>query len=342
MKKTKNKMRNPSSWNKHDLHRHLQHALDVELWTIPLYLTALYSIKDITKIRHHEYPEAAKLIFSVVIQEMLHAELVCNVSNALGYPPVFKCPEYDESRGIPFIHPPQPLLPDELKGYHVKPQALNKESLQLFCAIEMPQPLKEIIWEKEKQYNSIAELYAAIKIGITSLWDSCYVGDSRNTRQKNTFKEYHNTHGKKHGFSIIINSADSALKAIEAIVEQGEGADNRHVPADFRPVAIIENEEFETEIYKTNLSHYQKFRILLHSHHKLPPVYEENITSEAEEANLKMKQVFINFWNLMESNFSTEGYEMEESFWHEMRVLGISIATVWEAGMCPDFNNIRS
>jgi hypothetical protein len=335
-------MKNPSTWDKHDLYRHLQHALDVELWTIPLYLTALYSIRDLSKIRHQEYPEAAKLIFSVVIQEMLHAELVCNVSNALGYSPLFKCPEYDASKGIPFIHPPLAVLPEELRGYHVKPQALNRESLRLFCAIELPHPRKEIIWEKEKQYNSIAELYSAIQIGITSLWNQCYVGENMNTKQKNTFKEYHNMHGRKHGFSIMINSVETAMKAIEAIIEQGEGADNRHVPADFRPTVLIGDEEFETEIYKDNLSHYQKFRILLHSHHKLPSVYNENLTSEAEDANWRMHYEFINFWNLMEINFNQDGDELGESFWYGMKALGNSIAAVWQAGLCPNFNNIRS
>jgi hypothetical protein len=233
-------MKNPSRWDKTDLHRHLQHALDLELWTIPLYLTALYSIKDLPKSKHEQFPEVAKTYIFSVIQEMLHAEIVCNLSNALGYSPKFKRPSYDESKGIPFIHPPHHLLTDDIKGYDVKLQALNKDSLKLFCAIELPQPKKEIVWEKESRYNSIAELYEALKSGVTSLWDTCYVGETNNTKQKNNFKEYHNQHGKQHGFSIIINSLDTALKAIDAIVEQGEGADSKHVPADFRPHVIAD------------------------------------------------------------------------------------------------------
>jgi hypothetical protein len=228
-------MKHPSSWNKSDLHHHLQHALKLELWTIPLYLTALYSIKDLRKLKHNEYPEAAKLIFSVVIQEMLHMELVSNISNALGFSPEFSPPNYDEQKGIPFIHPAKDYIPPGLTGYLVKPQALNQNNLRLFCAIELPHPKKEIAWEKEKSYNCIADLYEALKTGISALWNECYVGDQHNTKQKNTFKEYHNTHGKNHGFSQSVYSPETALKAINAITEQGEGADSKHVPADFCP-----------------------------------------------------------------------------------------------------------
>jgi hypothetical protein len=317
---------------------HLQHALDLELWTIPLYLTALYSIKGVPKSKHDEFPETAKLIFSVVLQEMLHAEIVCNLSNALGHSPKFTCPVYDESKGIPFIHPPHHLLPDDLKGYKVKLQALNKESLQLFCAIELPHPKKEIVWEHKNRYDSIAELYEALKQGITALWDSCYVGDSNNTKQKNNFKEYHNQHGKKPGFSIIINSLDAALKAIEAIVEQGEGADAEKIPPDFRPHIIRDEIVFDAAWYKGSLSHYHKFKILLHSHHNLPAVYDERITEEGSAANLNMIQNYLHFWNVMETNFNKDGNEMPMGFWQGMGMLGNSIATVWEAGMCPDFN----
>jgi hypothetical protein len=331
-------MKNPSHWDRSDLNRHLQHALDLELWTIPLYLTALYSIRDVPKTKQENFPEVAKLIFSVVLQEMLHAEIVCNLSNALGHSPKFKCPVYDESKGIPFIHPPRHLLPDDLKGYQVKLQALNKESLKLFCAIELPHPKEEIVWENKGKYDSIAELYEALKLGVTSLWDTCYVGESNNRKQKNNFKEYHNQHGKKPGFSIIINSLETALKGIEAIVEQGEGADAKKVPVDFRPHVITDEVVFDAAWFRGSLSHYHKFKILFHSHHKLPPVYKEEMAEGAETANQNMIRNYLNFWNALEVGFNNEGTEMPMTFWNGMTALGNSIADVWQCGMCPNFN----
>lgn len=49
-----------------DLREHLLVAIEVELSTIPPYLYAMYSIED-------QSSEAALLIRSVVVEEMLHA-----------------------------------------------------------------------------------------------------------------------------------------------------------------------------------------------------------------------------------------------------------------------------
>jgi len=231
-------MKDPQHWTKKELHAHLQHALDVEFWTIPLYLTALYSIKGLKGQRKENYPDAAKIIYSVVIQEMLHLEIVCNICNALGYAPDFHPPHYDETKKIPFIHPVKNILPDHLHGYVCKPGALNEETLKLFCVIELPHERKKENGEEHQEYQSIADMYDALKKGIAFHWNTCYVGDQLNTKQKSTFREYHNREMRSHGFSQEINSLESALKGIEAIVEQGEGANAHHVHADFRPPKI--------------------------------------------------------------------------------------------------------
>src|SRR5438477_250530 len=123
---------------------------------------------------------------------------------------------------------------------------------------DLHHPKKEIVWGKEKSYNCISELYEALKLGISTLWNECYVGDEQNKKQKNTFKEYHNMHGKHHGFSQTVHSPEMAIKAIDAIIEQGEGADSKHVPADFRPPPHEEGKEFDIAWHKGHLSHYQK------------------------------------------------------------------------------------
>jgi hypothetical protein len=64
-------------WDLNALWSHLQGVTDLELWTIPFYLTAMYSIKDPSQ-------DAYQLIQSIVYQEMLHAQLACNIANAYG------------------------------------------------------------------------------------------------------------------------------------------------------------------------------------------------------------------------------------------------------------------
>ncbi|MEI8135513.1 MAG: ferritin-like domain-containing protein [bacterium] len=276
-------MKNPATWTKADLHLHLQHALELEIWTIPLYLTALYSIKGLRLLRPLDYPDAAKLMYSVAVQEMLHIELVCNISNALGKSLQFHAPCYDGKKGIPFIHPAKQYLPESLHGYPITPQALNEHSLRLFCAIELPHPKSEVTYEHERSYNSIAEMYDALRIGIELLWDECYVGDDVNTKQKNSFQEY--LHRGHHGFSQIVTSRATALKAIEAIVEQGEGADSLRVPSDYRPPEMNDLQK-NAGWFKGHMSHYQKFSLLLHHHHKLPEVYEVKEHVEDHSAQL--------------------------------------------------------
>lgn len=330
-------MKYPAQWNKAELHAHLQHALDLELWTIPLYLTALYSIKGLKNLKPPDYPVAAKMVFSVVVQEMLHLELVCNISNALGHSPKFTLPVYDEHKGIPFIHPSKKYLPKDLQGYSLKPQALNVDSLKLFCAIELPHPKREIAWEHEHSYSSIADLYEALRVGVNALWDECYVGDRHNVRQKDTFKEYHNTYDRHHGFSQAVFSRETASKAIDAIIEQGEGADSKHVPAEFRPAPLEGGEGSDAAWYRGDLSHYQKFRTLLHHPHALPPIYSADPNPRDRAAQAQLESAFTDFLKEMQTNFTSPGPEMTDAFWRKMYFLSEAITAVWESGSCPTF-----
>ena len=72
-------------WTLENLRAHLQDALDLELWTIPYYMSAMYSIRDPAS-------DAYQLLQSVIHQEMLHAQLVCNLLNAFGGQPAFSAP----------------------------------------------------------------------------------------------------------------------------------------------------------------------------------------------------------------------------------------------------------
>src|ERR1700761_6590374 len=66
----------------------LQSAIELEHSTIPPYLYALYSIKQ------RENAEIAALILSVVLEEMLHMALACNILNAVGGKPDMDKPSF--------------------------------------------------------------------------------------------------------------------------------------------------------------------------------------------------------------------------------------------------------
>lgn len=66
----------------------LQQAIMVEHSTIPLYLSAYYSIVNTTG------SDAASIIHSILIEEMLHMTIACNVLNAIGGAPSIDMPSF--------------------------------------------------------------------------------------------------------------------------------------------------------------------------------------------------------------------------------------------------------
>src|SRR5947209_17026527 len=68
------------------LHEALQWAVDLEFATIPVYLSGLWSIKP-QGPNVEPSGEVYNLINSVVMEEMLHMALVCNMVTAIGGTP---------------------------------------------------------------------------------------------------------------------------------------------------------------------------------------------------------------------------------------------------------------
>lgn len=147
--------RNAVNWttDRAAVHLLVQSAATVELFTLPLYMTALYSIKGL-------YPKpsngsalwpgvrpnptstdpnqmAFNAVFSVYVQEMLHLQLASNLCTAVGHNPKFSVLDYTSfGSTIPCI--------GDLKnvpGYEnvaVKLGPLDMNQIKLFLAIEMP------------------------------------------------------------------------------------------------------------------------------------------------------------------------------------------------------------
>lgn len=145
-----------------------QAAVDVELFTIPLYMTAMYSIFGTHEINAQnidyykgrcwpgmaptatpdtEERKAFNLIFSVFIQEMLHLEMASNISTAIGLVPSFTGSELQtKEHGWICYGPDKSTIPyivdlKDTTRYHdtrVALGSLDENTLELFCAIEQP------------------------------------------------------------------------------------------------------------------------------------------------------------------------------------------------------------
>ncbi|MEO0576572.1 MAG: ferritin-like protein [Pseudomonadota bacterium] len=125
----------------------LQTAITLEFATVPLYLTALWSIED----PHHE---AAHQIRNVVHEEMLHFALACNLLSAIGGEPALTGPAF-----VP--HYPGGL-PDPIeKGIDVWLGGLSDALLDCFIRIERPELPGDPV-ASHADYATIGAFYGAI------------------------------------------------------------------------------------------------------------------------------------------------------------------------------------
>jgi hypothetical protein len=179
----------------------LQQAIKLEHATIPLYLYALYSLDSAKN------PLIADTILSVVMEEMLHMELVCNVLNALG-----GSPEIDSPTFIP-THPGP--LPGGVEGelvVHLAPY--SPAQLSAFMTVEEPETIIDFpvtLAAAAPTKVTIGQFYAEIKRQIGLLDSSEFITPPRNQ-----------VSGILDG-DFEVTDLDSANKAIDTIVLQGEG-----------------------------------------------------------------------------------------------------------------------
>ncbi len=242
------------------LRTELQFAMKVEHSTVPPYLCALYSIPDGAN------DEAASVIQTVAMEEMLHMVLVANLTNAVGGRTMVNDPEF-----VPRYPSP---LPRCLPRFMVHLRKFSKDALDLFLKIEKPENLPdEIALQKrsaEHEYASIGEFYGAIRDSLQRLVDTygekhVFSGDAK---LQVTGEYYYGGAGEL----FVIQNFEDAKRAIEEIVEQGEGLPNEigveQIPGrEAAPVAALSSEVssdagFAAQRYDGQLepAHYFRFK----------------------------------------------------------------------------------
>ena len=195
-----------------DLHEHLQWAIELEHATIPPYLCALYSIKD------NSNQESIEVIQSVFIEEMLHMALVANIMIATGGKPRLDYPEF-----IPTYPTP---LPHSDKSFEVNLDKFSPKSIECFLKIE--RPAKANAPSQDEGFASIGQFYKALEEGLIYLSkkigdDILFTGDPSHQVTAET------TYYGGAGHLIAVTDLKTALKALEEVVEQGEGLDHDNI-----------------------------------------------------------------------------------------------------------------
>jgi len=194
--------------------KQLQSAIELEHSTIPPYLTAYYSVKP------EGNQEAAEIVRSVVIEEMLHMTLACNLLNAIGGSPAIDKPDF-----IPTY--PGHLPGGVNQGLEVNLGPLSKDILKnVFMEIEEPEhpldfesaPLLAKSFAT-KEYATIGAFYNAIEKNLEHLVElhgekTVFCGDPA-LQIGEGFD----------GEAVAVVDLATAKQAIDTIVEQGEGTE---------------------------------------------------------------------------------------------------------------------
>ena len=187
------------------LRRQLQQAIELEFATIPLYLTALYSIKDGYNREVHG------IIRTVVMQEMLHLAQAANLLIAIG-----GHPQIDNEMAAP-RYPAKGLPGNVLPNLNITLRKASREHIyEVFMALEHPHHLEVA---NSTTHSSVGDFYDQILRCIEYLHSKGKLAFKRTRRQIQWPWEEND-----YGSLYVVNSLSDARSAIATIREQGEGS----------------------------------------------------------------------------------------------------------------------
>lgn len=206
------------------LKEYLYSAMQLEHATIPPYLTALYSIHPSTN------SDARHILRVVVVEEMLHLTIAANLMNAVGGEPDLTTPGFVPSYPA--------YIPNGMQDFLIHLERFSKSAVETFLKIERPgeekpevprivkrkrpqQALGSCPGEEDAHYYSIGDFYEEIAAGFKYLEkklgsETLFCGDL--SRQVGP-EYYYSAGGELH----VVKDLDSALSAIDLIINQGEG-----------------------------------------------------------------------------------------------------------------------
>ena len=211
------------------LREELQVAIEIELTTIPPYLSALFSIPaDANKA-------AQANLHNVVMEEMLHMTLAANVLNAVG-----GTPKVGRDAYVP-AYPTD--LPWYAAGFLVGVEQLSQNQIDIFCMIEQPEkehPLRDRPQLLDHDhvhehgaaeipepppppvgYTSLGQFYAAVLERLH--WLVRVMGSRKvftgDPARQVTREQYYGGGGK----IVAVHDLRTAVRALREIVHQGEG-----------------------------------------------------------------------------------------------------------------------
>jgi hypothetical protein len=227
----------------------LQTAVELECSTLPLYLSALLSLKVQNYTAYNQ-------IRSVAMEEMVHMAIAANLLAAIGGTPQIK------TIGIryPALGLPGGAEPD----LHIGLTKLSRNQLRNFMRIETPEVLLRGMGRHET-YPTISVFYNGVRQAILDNADAVRAAVKAGGASNQVYDDI--------GLVQIayVEGADpvqAMLEAIDEILEQGEGASAK---------TLITPGDFELEE-----SHYARFAELYYGATYAEPEYHIELTPKTE------------------------------------------------------------
>jgi hypothetical protein len=315
-------------WTLQDLHVHLEYAVNLEIWTIPYYLTVMYSIEDTSQ-------PAFRLVQSVVHQEMLHAELAANIYNSfqpnerqVHIGPFF----YTKEGGVP--HLDFALDPEAVRKYGT-PDArlggLDHVRLGTMCLIELPEDHPPPLDPDREEYATLGDFYTALRFGMQQ-----HADDVRgNQKQVDYFGNFYRDLVPSTVTEDGPAGLNQALRLIDVITEQGEGRTNTNeeIPLAFRNTA---------DDYDASSSHFEKFNSVRDAvlAGRPPETYPVRPNTEGAEPQLVLARNFAKLVASIQELFN--GRPVCDPFGALMPTVGANVLACWRQGVVPQFSAARS
>jgi len=327
------------AWTQAQLYQHLQMAINVEFFTIPLYLTAAASIKPgaragLTvqvsgedqqgKPQQQTFP-VYDAIFSVAVEEMYHLMWICNVARSVGMTIDIPAPDMATL-------PSQLALPARVAARYQGVASLA-DVIDLLVAIEAPDPAYQYPADPtepitsfpgpvapQASYDSIGDLYHALAYGLNQLFPTLHQTAYDSYQKLMISGSYPNV--------PKVTDLASAMNSIAAIVEQGEGTGvDGYIPSAYEP----SEGSYDTE---NQFTHYERFVAIQQNIVDLESSLYPTPAS-GDPANAAQQSLTTNYSLLLqaiEQSYQTPGDTLDTT---GMGSIGTAIDALWAAGLLP-------
>ncbi|WCT13784.1 ferritin-like domain-containing protein [Mucilaginibacter jinjuensis] len=313
-------------WNLKHLHEHIQYAADLELWTIPFYMSAMYSVINRTS-------QQFQLIQSVINQEMLHLQSVANIGNAYGYSPKISVPVY-AGQTIPHLdfnldvpNPTQSFQP-----YTAEIGPLDIAHINAMCLIEYPEwdssaPVS--LKQNVKEYANIGDFYRALRYGAGLFKDRIKGG----INQVNYFSAYYRL---MPGMTITENGSagfNQVGMLIDLITDQGEGSN-----AGQNNDPLIANFQNTADDLLQTIDHFEKFE-MIKNNMQLQETYAFKPVSDYTDYDRQLVEILKEHFNKLRNRLDALFVgENPDDFIPTMVSVGAAIQNCWKNGVTPQFS----